>query len=464
MLEKKYINGNGSTLVDDIEKNHEQIDAKLEQVIFKETLDLTYRAMPGSTSVTIIISILMTSVLWNFFESYILILWLSCVSLVNVCRYIAYKFYLKSSKSIKDNIFWDKVFYFLLILNGICFSTIGFFLLPNDDSIYHYFPEMILIGISAGAVSSLSFNMRNLTTYFMFLLLPIFLVEVIRGSFISYSAAVLVFLLALFSLINARRISQTSKNNITLQYKSKKHNQELLESKNIAIEANSAKSNFISMVSHELRTPLNGILGFAQLLKMSEQPVLNEEQSEQADGIIDSGGHLLSLIEELLDLSKIESHKLKVSIEAISLADTLMESISILKPVAADFNIKIISDIENKYLVMADRKRLKQIFINLISNAVKYNHEDGQVKISVASIEKDKIKISVSDTGDGLDEEQIKSLFMPFQRHHHEKEGLGLGLYITQNLVELMQGKIGVESKVKQGSTFWFDLPLMKDE
>jgi len=120
------------------------------------------------------------------------------------------------------------------------------------------------------------------------------------------------------------------------------------------------------MISHELRTPLNGMLGFAQLLKMSDQPVLNEEQNEQADGILDSGGYLLSLIEELLDLSKIESHKLRVAIEEISLADILSESVLILNPAATGFNIKIINNVENNYLVKADAKRLKQVFINLI--------------------------------------------------------------------------------------------------
>lgn len=214
------------------------------------------------------------------------------------------------------------------------------------------------------------------------------------------------------------------------------------------------------MISHEIRTPLNGILGFSQLLKMSDQSPLNEEQSEQVDGILDSGNHLLSLIEELLDLSKIESHKLNVIINDVSLENVVNESIIILSPIAAEYNIEIKSKVENIYLVKADEKRLKQVLINLISNAIKYNHKHGEVTIDASKVKNKMIRISVSDNGDGLTEEQQKELFKPFTRYNDTKEGIGLGLYITQNLVELMRGKVGVESIFKEGSTFWFELPL----
>lgn len=214
------------------------------------------------------------------------------------------------------------------------------------------------------------------------------------------------------------------------------------------------------MISHELRTPLNGILGFAQLLKMSDDPTLSKEQNENTQGILDSGGHLLSLIEELLELSKIEAHKLDVAIKDVSLSKVLEESTAIINAVAAGYNISIIKNIDNNYLIRADDKRLKQVFINLISNAIKYNHVGGQIEISISELSKEKIRVSISDTGNGLSKEQISGLFQPFQRYDYTKEGLGLGLYITQNIIELMKGKIGVESEEGKGSTFWFELPL----
>jgi signal transduction histidine kinase len=128
--------------------------------------------------------------------------------------------------------------------------------------------------------------------------------------------------------------------------------------------------------------------------------------------------------------------------------------------VAAGFKIELVNNVENIYLVKADAKRLKQVFINLISNAIKYNHKQGKVTINVKNIEGNKVRIFVSDTGSGLTDEQIQGLFQPFQRYDSSKEGLGLGLYISQQIVELMGGVTGVESELNKGSTFWFELSL----
>jgi signal transduction histidine kinase len=349
-----------------------------------------------------------------------------------------------------------------LLLNGLGFSCLSIWLSPDAASVYHYFPAMILIGISAGAVATLSFRMKNIIAYFILFLVPLFITEVLIGTFVSYSVATLTVLLAVFSLANAKRFNQTAIENIALHYNIEEQHQKLIESRNAAIEANSTKTNFISMVSHELRTPLNAMLGYSQLLRMSDSPGLNEEQNEQTQGIIDSGKHLLSLIEELLDLSRIESHKLKVEVEDISLVDVLNESIRLLNPVASQYHIEIENKVENVYLVKADSKRLKQIFINLISNAIKYNHEHGKVKIDVDEVSGSQIRVLITDTGNGLSEEQIQGLFQPFKRYDHKIEGIGLGLYITQNLVELMGGKIGVESEPEKGSVFWFSLKLIE--
>ena len=442
----------------DIPVNNE--DTELKEAIANETVSLLFAATPGSVSATIVISTFLATVLWQLLGDINLYFWLAIVTFINLARFVLYNYYKNRDKGINRPSFWDKLFYILLILNGLCFSVIGLFYMPDASGVYHYFPVLVLIGLATGAVATLSFSMKYITTYFMLLMFPIFINEILLGTFISYSVAALIVLSMIFSLVNAKKIYRTSIENITLNYRSEKHTQELIESRNAAITANSAKTNFISMISHELRTPLNGMLGFSQLLAMSDDPPLNEEQVEQNEGIVDSGKHLLSLIEELLDLSEIESHKMSVNIEEISLADNLKESIKILNPVAARFNIDLINNVKNSYVVKADSKRLKQIFINLISNAIKYNHRNGKVTIDVNNILDNKIRISVLDTGSGLTKEQIAGLFQPFQRYDDRKEGIGLGLYITQNLLELMDGKIGVESEQGKGSTFWFELPL----
>ena len=435
-------------------------DAELRKAIDKETIDLLYQALPGSAFVTIIIAATLSFVMARFFEGNVLIVWFVIILFINIARILLYRSYSHRDKNINKTSIWDNLFYLFVILNGLCFSVVGFLFLPDASSAYHYFPIMVLIGLATGAVSSLSFSMRNISTYFILLLVPVLINEIMIGTFLSFSIAGLVLLSMIFSLVNAKRIYQTSIENITLNFLSEKHTQELIESRNAAIAANSAKTNFISMISHELRTPLNGMLGFSQLLAMSDSPPLNEEQRDHNQGIVDAGKHLLSLIEELLDLAKIESHKLNVMLEDVSLADNLSESIALLNPVAAGFKIELVNNVENIYLVKADAKRLKQVFINLISNAIKYNHKQGKVTINVKNVEGIKVRIFVTDTGSGLTDEQMHGLFQPFQRYDSSKEGLGLGLYITQHIVELMGGVTGVESELNKGSTFWFELSL----
>lgn len=439
------------------------LDTGLKEVIFQEIVDRLYKGLATSALITIIIAAFLIAVLWQVIDSIYLTTWFSAITIINIARFILYKFYTQSENDVNQAFLWDRLFYILLVLNGLCFSCVSIWLLPDAGSEYHYFPEMILIGLSAGAVTSLSYRLRNIITYIILLLLPLFITEVLIGTFISYSVAILTVLLVIFSLGNAKRLNKTTIEKMSLRYRTEEHKEELIESKNAAIAANSAKTNFISMISHELRTPLNAILGFAQLLKMSDAPGLNEEQDEQTQGIIDSGKHLLSLIEELLELSRIEAHKLIIEFNVVSITDALSESLIILIPVATEHNIEIINNVDSQYLVKADDKRLKQIFINLISNAIKYNDINGRVTINARLQENNRIRFSVEDNGDGLTFEQQAELFNPFQRFNTKNEGIGLGLYITQNLVHLMNGEMGVESEINKGSTFWFELDLYNE-
>lgn len=437
-------------------------DHGLAEVIYHEKVDSLYRVLASSIFANIVIASIMTLVLWRISDSKVLIIWLLSMVAINLIRLLLSNFYEKNQNTRANIILWERAFYVLLVLNAVGWSSVSIWLLPDTESVYHFYPALIIVGISAGAVNTLSFSMKHIITYLTLLLLPLFIVELLIGTFISYSVSGLIVVLALFAYSNARQLNNTITENIKLNYESKKYTEKLIETRNEALEANSEKTNFVSMISHELRTPLNAILGFGQLLKFSDEPELNKEQSENVDGIIHSGRHLLSLIEELLDLSKIESRKLKVDIDDVSLTYILVESVSLLNPVAHEYNIDIINnvDINNIYMVKADTKRLKQVLINLISNAIKYNHENGEVTIEVNDIDKKKVRVSVTDSGEGLTKEQCDGLFVPFKRYDNKREGIGLGLYITHNLVKLMHGDIGVVSEVGKGSTFWFEIPL----
>jgi len=238
-------------------------------------------------------------------------------------------------------------------------------------------------------------------------------------------------------------------------------NRELEGAKLAAEKANLAKSDFLSSMSHELRTPLGAILGFAQLLE-SGSPPPTPSQKRSIDQILKAGWYLLELINEILDLALIESGKLSLSPEPVSLTEVMHECQVMIEPQAHKGDISVMfTRLESPYFVTADRTRVKQVLINLLANAIKYNKPGGTVTVACAPRLPDSIRITVRDTGEGLAPEQITQLFQPFNRLGQEggaEEGTGIGLVVCKRLVELMGGVIGVESTVGQGSMFWIEL------
>ncbi|EGW21780.1 PAS domain S-box protein [Methylobacter tundripaludum] len=241
----------------------------------------------------------------------------------------------------------------------------------------------------------------------------------------------------------------------------KRLDQELERAKSVAEKANLAKSDFLSSMSHELRTPLNAILGFAQLLEAGSPPP-TDAQKIRLHQIIKAGWYLLELINEILDLALIESGKLSLSREPVALIDVIIECQAMIEPQAQQRDIKLtFIPFDETWFASADRTRVKQVLINLLSNAIKYNREHGTVEVKCIESTPERLRISVKDTGEGLAPEKLAQLFQPFNRLGQEssgKEGTGIGLVVTKQLVELMGGAIGVESTVGVGSEFWIDL------
>ena len=237
--------------------------------------------------------------------------------------------------------------------------------------------------------------------------------------------------------------------------------QALQGAKLAAEKANLAKSDFLSNMSHELRSPLNAILGFAQLME-SGTPPPTPAQGQSIDQILQAGWYLLELINEILDLALIESGKLSLSPEPISLADVLSDCRGMIEPLASKNGIGLtFPRFDDTPFVKADRTRIKQVFINLLSNAIKYNRAGGTVEVICTMSATERTRISVRDTGDGLPPEKLAQLFQPFNRLGQEsgsEEGTGIGLVVSKRLVELMGGDIGVESSVGVGSVFWIEL------
>jgi PAS domain S-box-containing protein len=240
--------------------------------------------------------------------------------------------------------------------------------------------------------------------------------------------------------------------------------QALIKAKEEAEIASKAKSQFMSRMSHELRTPLNAILGYTELLMDPDaEDKLSEDQRTSLNTVQQAGRHLLYLINEVLDLAKIEAGTMTVALTHVNWHSEISQCIELTSPMAQQYGVRLHmeSNQNTPQLVHADSMRLKQVLLNLLSNAVKYNHHDGDVTVIIKERDNSVVRIEVHDTGAGLNEQQIENLFQPFNRlsaEDSEMEGVGIGLVISKHLIELMGGTIGVHSIVGSGTVFWVEL------
>ncbi len=413
--------------------------------------------------------------------------WYGLSVLVATFRMWLYREYQRRSESGADTLSLLTPFRIGAALAGTCWGLLA--VVSAFAPIETYMVTLLIIGAMAvAAIPYLAADFRSYVAYLLTCVIP-----VIPAQLLTQSDSTL-FNIALLTLFTAgvstagkkyaaltttslnlrisadrltRRISETNRQlEEELSYR-KRMTRQLQQARNTAESANRAKTEFLSRMSHELRTPLNAVLGFSELLSIMPLHELAEKKSDYLAKINASGSHLLSLIEDILDITRIDTGQLRLDEQVFAVSDVIDECVTMLETKADQHSVtvRVAPQSDRELAITTDRLRFRQVLLNLISNAIKYNKPHGLVDIDVRSVS-DRVRITVKDTGIGIAQQDLGKAFEPFARLRNETgtiEGTGIGLTITKQLTEMMNGSIGIESKVNEGTTVTVEFPRCQE-
>lgn len=432
--------------------------------VYRKQIDLLYQDLPFAIiSTAVVISLvflfLSDSVSWQS-----LAVWFSLFCGVLTFRAISNWLYSRQKKRHSVNYRQaEMVFIAGVVMTGVLWASVGLSLFPDVDLKGKILLFIVIMGIAAASNTTMGYRRAPIYLFTSLLILPL-VIGVMTTDFpnaFAVSIAMLVYMV--FLLRTSTGFYRNNEKMLQLQEASINNEQKLLIQREKAELANQAKSEFLSLMSHELRTPLNTVLGLNELQLLDRSDPLTTKQRKRAIKINDAGRHLLSLVNDVLDFSRIETGEIEISLDVIDCRAVLRDALKLIEGKAKKRYISInIEAPESGFWVRADYRRLKQVMVNLLDNAVKYNRQGGTITVAFEDAGDGCLRVSVVDTGYGIADHLRGELFRPFSRLNAEEmgiEGTGIGLSFSKQLVELMKGKIGVESRHGQGSRFWVELP-----
>lgn len=440
-------------------------DSEIAARVFAKQVDLLYKNQGFALISTVAILFMLFSYLSFSVELPVLVGWFILFIVVIVSRLVIGRVYFLNKRSNTVNVREsERIYTFGTVLSGLVWGMMSIILLPELDVKGKVLLIIVIFAFTAAAYGTMGYRKLPIYSFIVIILTP--LIAAVHISDMPNEAALIttIILYMVYMLYLATLFYKNTHRMLWLQEVAIDRESELVQQREKAESANETKSVFLSRMSHELRTPLNAIMGLSELQLLDKNSPLSEKQELRTKKINNAGKHLLSIVDDVLDFSRIEIGNLEICLQPVRLLDVIKHSITMVEDIALQRNVSITCELSFPDIyVTADNKRLNQVLVNLLDNAVKYNKNEGSVTVGVKAIDEKTVQLSVVDTGYGLSTDSTQELFVPFSRLGAEESGIngtGIGLSLCKQLVELMNGEIGVDSQQEVGCCFWVRLPL----